>query len=486
MNNRFGLIVAALPVVIVLVLLMMGRFSPGYFTNQEYLAEAVFLQVLAVCLWFYDLLFFPLLMISFLWAGTDLPMSGSWTAARWLVLGTGALVGLLRSMRPGPQQYNRFHLVSFFCVASALISAMVSALPGFSALKALSLFLLFLYGSAGARLVLRDPDRFFRGLLLACEINVYATAFFYFVLGQEVWGNRNALGAVEGVVAAPLLLWGTLVCSERNLRLRRTIAFLGALYLIYFSLTRAAFLAAGVSMLLLLLGIRRQKLILQGAIAAACVVAFTAVAAPGHFEDLKTSFTEGVVYKGHQSEGLLGSRRTPWQDTVSVIKENPYFGSGFGASVTQPQPYGQPSKFTSSSDTNREHGSSYLAIMEWMGLLGILPFVLLLALLILTLRRVFVCMRSTGSAAHYSVPVMLVLVAGLVHAFFEDWLFAVGYYLTILFWSFSFLLMDLAPRVSDHPTIFVHGMRFRVSAEAPAERAALTSPAVLGNPSVPQ
>ena len=485
MNKRFAPIVAALPVVIVLVLLMMGRFRPGYFNNEQFLAEAVFLQILAVCLWFYDLLFFPLLMIIFLWAGTDLPMSGSWTAARWVVLGVGALVGLLRSMRLGRQQFNRFYLVSFFCVASALVSALVSALPGFSALKALSLFLLFLYGSTGARLVLRDPDRFFRGLLLACEINVYATAFFYFVLGSEVWGNRNAMGAVEGVVAAPLLLWGTLVASEKNLRLRRTVAFLGALYLIYFSVTRAAFLAAAVSILLLLLGIRRHKLILQGVIAVGCVIAFTAVATPDHFEDLRTSFSEGVVYKGHQSEGLLGSRLTPWQETVSVIKDHPYFGSGFGASVTQQQPYGEASKFTSSSDTNREHGSSYLAIMEWMGLLGILPFVALLASLILALWRVFVWMRNTGSAAHYSVPLMMVLSAGIVHALFEDWLFAVGYYLTILFWSFAFLLMDLAPKVPANQAMFIHGMRFRVSRPV-EEHAVFTTPVVYETPPVRQ
>ena len=486
MNKRFGPIVAALPIIIVLALLLMGRFRPGYFNNEQYLAGAVFLQILAVCLWFYDLLFFPLLMVIFLWAGTDLPMSGSWTAARWVVLGVGAFVGLVRSLRFGRQPFNRFHLVSFLCVASALVSAMVSALPGFSALKAVSLFLLFLYGSAGARLVLRDPDRFFRGLLLACEISVYVTAFFYFVLGHEVWGNRNAVGAIEGVVAAPLLLWGTLVASEKNLRLRCTLAFFGSLYLIYFSLTRAAFLAAAVSMLLLLLGIRRQKLILQGLIAAGCVVAFTAVAIPEHFENLKTSFTEGVVYKGHQSEGLLGSRLTPWQETFSVIKENPYFGSGFGASVTQQRPYGEASKFTSSSDTNREHGSSYLAIMEWMGLLGILPFVLLIALLILAFRRVFVWMRSTGSAAHYSVPIMMVLVAGLVHALFEDWLFAVGYYLTILFWSFASLLMDLAPKLPDNQAMFVHGMLLRVSHGASTEHPALRTSVVYENPPVRQ
>jgi hypothetical protein len=37
------------------------------------------------------------------------------------------------------------------------------------------------------------------------------------------------------------------------------------------------------------------------------------------------------------------------------------------------------------------------------------------------------------------------LFAGLVHAFFEDWLIAVGYYLTVFFWVSAFWLVDLMP-----------------------------------------
>jgi O-antigen ligase len=477
-NRALGLLATALPVLIVLVLVVLARSRPGYFTNQQYLMGVVFLEALAVCLWFYDWLFFPLLMVSFLWAGVGLPFSDSWTTARWLVLAVGAFAGVLRSIRLSRQHYNRFHLVAFFCVASALVSAMVSALPGFSALKAFSLFLLFLYGSGGARLVLRNPDRFFRGLLLACEINVYATAVSYFVLGHEVWGNSNALGAVMGVATAPLLLWGALVAPSKNLRMRRAIACGGALYLVYFSLSRAAFLAAAVSLLLLLIGLRRQKLIIQGGIAAASVILIGAIVAPRHFEDLKTSFTEGLVYKGHQSEGILGSRRSPWQETVAIIREHPYFGSGFGASVTQQQPFGETRGFRSYADTNREHGSSYLAIMEWMGLLGILPFIALIVLLATALCRVCMWMRQRGSAAHYSVPIMLVLTAGLVHALFEDWLFAVGYYLTVLFWSFAFMLMDLTAKLPEQSVVFVQGMRFRTLPKVIAGRTGVVRPAI--------
>jgi len=54
-------------------------------------------------------------------------------------------------------------------------------------------------------------------------------------------------------------------------------------------------------------------------------------------------------------------------------------------------------------------------------------------------------MRKTGIACHPAVPLAMVVVAGLVHACFEDWLFAVGYYLCVFFWSLALVLVDVAP-----------------------------------------
>ena len=39
----------------------------------------------------------------------------------------------------------------------------------------------------------------------------------------------------------------------------------------------------------------------------------------------------------------------------------------------------------------------------------------------------------------------MVLAAGLVHAGFEDWLFAVGYYLCVFFWVLAFAFVDMLP-----------------------------------------
>src|SRR5207237_2613605 len=140
---------------------------------------------------------------------------------------------------------------------------------------------------------------------------------------------------------------------------------------VYFSVTRAAMLAATLSSLALLFSLRRHKLIVQGLVSAVCVIAVTAIVAPRHFDDMKSSFVEGVIYKGHEREGLLGSRLPPWQEAIQTIEDNPYFGSGFGTSISGDKPFGEGGSFRSTATTNREHGSSYLTITEWVGILGI-------------------------------------------------------------------------------------------------------------------
>ena len=64
-----------------------------------------------------------------------------------------------------------------FAVLAALVSAAVSSFPMLSFLKALSLLLLFLYASTGARLALSGrEEKFFQRLLWFVEIVVYISA----------------------------------------------------------------------------------------------------------------------------------------------------------------------------------------------------------------------------------------------------------------------------------------------------------------------
>jgi hypothetical protein len=95
--------------------------------------------------------------------------------------------------------------------------------------------------------------------------------------------------------------------------------------------------------------------------------------------------------------------------------------------------------------TNREHGNSYLALAEYVGLLGLLPFSLVLFLIIRMIWRVCLWMRRSCNARHCAVPLAMMLLAGMVNALFEDWMVAVGYYLCVFFWTCVFLLHDVMP-----------------------------------------
>ena len=86
-----------------------------------------------------------------------------------------------------------------------------------------------------------------------------------------------------------------------------------------------------------------------------------------------------------------------------------------------------------------------MTIAEWVGLLGVLPFVALLAVTASNVWKVCAWMNRTADPRHYSIPLAMVVLSGLLHANFEDWLFAVGSYICVYFWVFAFLLADLVP-----------------------------------------
>jgi O-antigen ligase len=447
----------ALPAVVLgigLCAAYIATYRPGYLSNAYYLGGLIFLQILAAAVWNYRKRFFLLLVVVFFWAGTGLPFSRVWTAGRWWVLTVGAIAGFALYMRDQQRhRFGTFHLMALFCALAALISASVSALPVVSSLKALSLLLLFLYGSTGARLALAGrEEEFFRRLLSAVEILVYVSAVVYLIFRIPVYGNPNSMGAIMGVIAVPLLFWGALIAEGKTERRRAIFAFTVSAVLLFFSQARAGILAAGIACLLTCIALRRYRLVVQGGLACIAIAFLAVMLTPAEsLEDMPSrrggaSTLSIFLYKGNENSGLLGSRGSIWDETVSVIQANPWFGSGFGTSVATPgqddTAFGQ---YSSSSGTTKEHGDSYLAILEGVGLLGVLPFFAIVLMLGLRVKGVFVRLRRTSNLRHCSVPVAMIMAAGLVHAGFEDWLFAVGYYLCVFFWVLAFAFIDILP-----------------------------------------
>ena len=440
-----GLVKAAIVAGIVVLTGAVVYFAyshPGYFTSQTYLGGLLFLELMAGAVWLYRRVFFPLVIVTFLLAGVDLPLGSIWTMGRWVVLALGAMVGTTIMLRERRYSFGLFHVLAFFSVLAALMSAAVSRYTVVSSLKVLSLFLLFVYAATGARLAVANREgRFFSGLLSGCEIFVAAIAVLY-LLGREVMGNPNSLGAVMGVAAAPLLLWGVLLKQERFSYRRRVFLFAIAMYLTFVSHARAGIFAALISCTLLCVVMRKFSLLAQGVGIMLVLITVTAIFQPEVFSASVASFTSTIVYKGkNPTEGLLGSRESPWQDTVDTIHEHFWFGTGFGTSDNGQDPTDNLGKFASSSTTSTEHGSSYLEIVagpecleycrsccSWIsceedirdgGLDG-----------------------KTANPSHPAVPLAIFMIAALLHAAFEDWLFAPGYYLCAFYWSIAFIFVD--------------------------------------------
>ncbi len=443
----------------VLVLLLAALRRPGYFTTDVYLGGLVLLELLAAAIWMYRKVFFPLVLVAFLFAGVDLPVGAFWTQARWLFLILGAVVGSLQMLKERSHSYGLFHFAATFAVLASLISAAVSQYPSVALLKALSFGLLFLYAATGARLAVAGREsRFFTGLLTGFELFVGVNAAFYAV-GIEAMGNPNSLGAAMGVAAAPILLWGALLDEPRWVHHRRWLLYGICMYLTFYSHSRAGMGAALISSGLLCIALRKYKMVASGAAIIVILIAAGAILRPEAMSRAASSFTTSVVFKNSGEGGLLASRETPWKAALDSINNHFWFGTGLGTTENPAGPIGKAGMFSSNTDTTTENGSSYLAILAGAGMIGAFPFLILLLLLVGRIGRTVSWMLSTGNPCHPAVPLAVVVLAGLIHAGFEDWLFAPGYYLCVFYWSLAFVFVDMAP--SSVPSI-VSAMRFRV------------------------
>ena len=388
-------------------------FRPSYLSDGFFLGGLIFLQILVVTIWHYRQLYFALLMVIFIWGGSFLPLWTIWTSGRWYVLIVGAVFGFVIYIKDRHHYFTAFHLVAAFCVVAAMVSGMVSTYPLQAALKATSLLLLFLYGASGARLaVMGRQQQFFSGLLLGCEILVYTCAVCYFILREEIFGNPNSLGAIMGVGVVPVLFWGILVAQGRTMRIRRSMALILGLFLLLSSYSRASIAGSLVSCSLLCIALRRYRLFLKGIGVAALASTLVVALVPMHeslsslqITDNSGSVFDAYVYKGKPQEGVLNSRRAPWDGTVAVISERPWFGSGFGTSVASEEKTDEITNFETARQVAREHGNSYLAILEWVGLLGVLPFFTLAFLVLMNIGRVVAWMRRTGDPFSPAVPI---------------------------------------------------------------------------------
>lgn len=448
-----------------LVLFLLLR-RPGYLANSSSLATLIGAEILVLAITRFTSLFFPLVIATFVAAGIHIPEQGAFAQARWIVLGVGAVVGVAIYMKSQGHHFGAFHLIVVFCILSAAVSASVSQYTWESKLKALSLGLLLVYASSGARLAafgLRG-ETFFLGLVKGCEVLVWFCGTAYLVFRWQFFGNPNSLGAIAGVVLVPVLLWGMLTSKPGGRRVRLSLELALAALLLMSSFSRAGIGSALFSSVLICVTLRRYRLMVKGS-TALLLFAFCTVTLIPHLSYMpevarSQSLTDAYLYKGKEDAGVLGSRRSVWQETWSSIQENPWFGTGFGTSkVAEDMSAAEYAAHHIDSWIVREHGNSYLAIAEWTGMLGVVPFYALIVLTAVYAGKIFVWLRRTGNVFSPAVPAAAIIVAGLFDAMFEDWMFAVGYYLCVFFWVVAFIMVDALPWrvvVVEPRTILMH------------------------------
>ena len=376
--------------------------------------------------------------------------------ARDMKAGVGALimsafVGLILVLKERAYAFASFHLTAAFLVLAAIVSTADSDHPNAALLKVSSLLLLFVYAATNARIAVAGRENLFIGsLLLACEVFVAANAIFY-AIGIEAMGNPNSLGAVMGVIGMPVLLWGALLPGSSNATNRRWILFAVSVYLTFHSHARAGLLAGLVSCTLLCIALRRYKLLIEGTAFMVAVLATSMIASP---DAMVAAFSATVYKTGSEQQGLLASRETPWHTAVNNIREHPWFGMGLGTTVSGGEAEEQRLQFASNTSMTTENGSSYLAIASGVGLFGSLPVLVLLLMIAKRISQTIRWVRATGNPAHPGVPVALLLLAAIIHAGFEDWMFAPGNYMCVFFWCLAFILVDLTPPVLRYSARF--------------------------------
>ena len=384
----------------------------------------------------YETHFWPLMIAVFFWAGSGLPLAGPMELFRWVVLGSSAFLALAYyAMRSHRISFNHLHLLGLFTVVTVFASALVSVNPLMTLLKALSLAALFLYGSIGARILWStNPEPFVRKLVLMSEVLVYLTAICYLVSFQ-LWGNPNSLGLIMGCICWPVLLWRWMLPATRyEFRRRSIVLFVCGAFLVA-SLARASMIAAFLTSMFLLVGARRYRTLLIGVSLFATILLMVYLKAPGRFH----SASETLLYKQSERRKLGESREKPWEQSVDTFRERPWLGWGFGVADNSAD---WRFNYVTIGRLTRERGSSYLTMLEGTGVIGTLPFALLILCLIREIWRVFSWLRRTGKVNHPAVVAAPIILGGIVNAIFEDWMLAVGYYMSVFFWVIALSLRD--------------------------------------------
>lgn len=402
-----------------------------------------------------------LLFLAFFLGNTRIPPARLWLSGRWpallAIFGLTLLTARSRHLRRWPTASLLY--VLFFC--SVISYQPLSSNPPISIAKWLVFFLFLLFCSLFyARVNSReDALQSLRPLISFFLIFIWIAvpAAFYFPQ-RSAYGHMHSFLTFSGSLGAFLVLFGIPAvmyrletARNREQWLLQLATLVLAVYIIYASGSRASAFGA---ILVLGIALLRWKGLGGGALqwkglgggaglfAKVLIIIGAILLAPGEGDRLKA-----FLYKYPTAGGVLESRIPYWQDTTAAFQKRLWLGAGFGV---QEQLAGSELGFTSPTGF-REQGSSYLGMLEELGILGATP--LLVLLLITGLKNGWLLLRSND-------PLKLLLargiIAGLVWGISCNYLLYLGGAFSILFF-FSVFLQERIAQIEKYQRLTLRG-----------------------------
>lgn len=247
-------------------------------------------------------------------------------------------------------------------------------------------------------------------------------------LYEGLAGNPNYLGLIV-TAASPATLYMAYraMTVGRNLPLRLIAVALNLAFAVLLwrtgsrsSMACAAFIVA---FAVFAMGISRT---LTVGVVAVCLAGTTAIIVP----EVQQRAYEHLVMKYSPDGDVFFSRRLPWQKSVEAAEHGGWVGLGFGTS------YGDTnfSIDLSAAGYGREKGNSQLAIVEEIGIVGLVLYCVLIAALALEFAGGFRRLRDRDT--RMQLGLVGGLAAGLlVQSCFEAWWTSPGSVESALFWS---------------------------------------------------
>ncbi len=260
-----------------------------------------------------------------------------------------------------------------------------------------------------------------------------------FALYQGVTSNPNMLGALIGM-SLPFCIWHTYKNWKRGRRKMFWIVICsGLLICLNVTLSRSAMLMAFTIVGGFLFAFRARRIVEVIYLIALLVISFYAVM-PEIGAKVKTS----VLYKfSREDQGVLFSRQWIWRESWEQAKLGGLIGGGYGVTIGMSE--WDRINFSSAS-YGREKGNSQLAIIEEIGVIGV---VLYSSLIILLLKYVYTAFKRTSAGSdRVALGLALGTICGMIlHSIFEAWWTAPGSPESIIFWSTVGVALGLSDSV---------------------------------------